>query len=132
MNKFDKILSDIDASANLAVKNLEVSKKFYEDTLGLIQIDSEEEKELIAFKSGNTIIYVYQSQNAGTNKATAVTWVVGEGLEYIVKKLKAKGVTFEHYDMPDMTLENDIHIFGDMKVAWFKDPDDNILNITNR
>jgi catechol 2,3-dioxygenase-like lactoylglutathione lyase family enzyme len=132
MNKFDKILSDIDASANLAVKNLEVSKKFYEDTLGLIQIDSEEEKELIAFKSGNTTIYVYQSQNAGTNKATAVTWVVGEGLEYIVKKLKAKGVTFEHYDMPDMTLENDIHIFGDMKVAWFKDPDDNILNITNR
>jgi catechol 2,3-dioxygenase-like lactoylglutathione lyase family enzyme len=103
MNKFDKILSDIDASANLVVKNLEVSKKFYEDTLGLIQIDSEEEKELIAFKSGNTTIYVYQSQNAGTNKATSVTWVVGEGLEYIVKKLKAKGVTFEHYDMQDMT-----------------------------
>jgi hypothetical protein len=131
MNKFNKILGDIDASANLAVKNLEVSKKFYEDTLGLTQIDTEEE-ELIAFKSGNTTIYVYQSQNAGTNKATAVTWVVGEDLEDIVRKLKAKGVTFEHYDMPDMTLENDIHIFGDMKVAWFKDPDDNILNITSR
>jgi catechol-2,3-dioxygenase len=115
MNKFDKILSDIDASANLAVKNLEVSKKFYEDTLGLTQIDTEE--ELIAFKSGNTTIYVYQSQNAGTNKATAVTWVVGEDLEDIVRKLKTRGVTFEHYDMPDMTLEDDIHIFGDMKVA---------------
>ena len=110
---------------------MEVSKKFYEDTLGLTQIDTEEE-ELIAFKSGNTTIYVYQSQNAGTNKATAVTWVVGEDLEDIVRKLKTRGVTFEHYDMPDMTLENDIHIFGDMKVAWFKDPDDNILNITSR
>jgi catechol 2,3-dioxygenase-like lactoylglutathione lyase family enzyme len=133
MNKFDKILGDIDASVNLAVKNLEVSKKFYEDTLGLTQIDTEEEeKELITFKSGNTTIYVYQSQNAGTNKATAVTWVVGEDLEDIVRKLKTRGVTFEHYDMPDMTLENDIHIFGDMKVAWFKDPDDNILNITSR
>lgn len=130
MNKFDKILGDIDASVNLAVKNLEVSKKFYEDTLGLTQIDTEE--ELITFKSGNTTIYVYQSQNAGTNKATAVTWVVGEDLEDIVRKLKTRGVTFEHYDMPDMTLENDIHIFGDMKVAWFKDPDDNILNITSR
>jgi catechol 2,3-dioxygenase-like lactoylglutathione lyase family enzyme len=131
MNEFDKLLGDIDASANLAVKNLKVSKKFYEDTLGLMQIDTEEE-ELIAFKSGNTTIYVYQSQNAGTNKATAVTWVVGEDLEDIVTKLKAKGVTFEHYDMPDMTRKNDVHIFGDMKVAWFKDPDGNILNITSR
>jgi catechol 2,3-dioxygenase-like lactoylglutathione lyase family enzyme len=56
MNEFDKLLGDIDASANLAVKNLKVSKKFYEDTLGLMQIDTEEE-ELIAFKSGNTTIY---------------------------------------------------------------------------
>ena len=119
MNKFDKILGDIDASVNLAVKNLEVSKKFYEDTLGLTQIDTEE--ELIAFKSGNTTIYVYQSQNAGTNKATAVTWVGDEDLEDIVRKLKTRGVTFEHYDMPDMILEDDIHIFGDMKVTWFKD-----------
>ena len=131
MNKFDKILGNIDASANLAVKNLKVSKKFYEDKLGLTQIDTEEE-EVIALKSGNTIIYVYQSENAGTNKATAVTWVVGEDLEDIVRNLKEKGVTFEHYDMPDMVHENDIHIFGDMKVAWFKDPDDNILNITSR
>ena len=53
MNKFDQILGDIDASVNLAVKNLEVSKKFYEDTLGLTQIDTEE--ELIVFKSGNTL-----------------------------------------------------------------------------
>jgi catechol 2,3-dioxygenase-like lactoylglutathione lyase family enzyme len=131
MNKFDKMLGDKDASANIAVKNLEVSKKFYEDTLGLTQIDTEEE-ELIAFKSGNTTIYVYQSPNAGTNKATAVTWVVGEDLENIVRKLKTKGVMLEHYDMPYMTRENDIHIFGDMKVAWFKDPDGNILNITSR
>jgi catechol 2,3-dioxygenase-like lactoylglutathione lyase family enzyme len=131
MNQFDKILGNIDASPNLAVKNLEVSKKFYEDTLGLKQIDTEGE-EVIAFKSGITTIYLYQSQNAGTNKATAVTWVVGEDLEYIVMKLKAKGVTFEDYDMPDMTRKNEIHIFGDMKVAWFKDPDGNILNITSR
>jgi hypothetical protein len=110
---------------------LEVSKKFYEDTLGLTHIDTEEE-DLIAFKSGNTNIYVYKSQNAGTNKATAITWIVGEDLEDIVMKLKAKGVTFEHYDMPDMTRKNDVHIFGDMKVAWFKDPDGNILNITSR
>ena len=67
----------------------------------------------------------------GQNQATAVTWVVGEDIEDIVQKLKAKSVTFEHYDMPDMTRKGDIHVFGNMKVAWFKDPDGNILNITN-
>ncbi len=131
MNKLNKMLNDKDASANIAVKNLEVSKKFYEDTLGLTQVGAEGE-ELLVFKSGNTTIYVYQSQNAGTNQATTLTWVVGEALEDIIRELKTKGVTFEHYDMPDMTREGDVHVFGDMKVAWFKDPDGNILNITSR
>lgn len=131
MNKLNKMLNDKDASANIAVKNLEVSKKFYEDTLGLTQVGAEGE-ELLVFKSGNTTIYVYQSQNAGTNQATTLTWVVGEDLEDIIRELKTKGITFEHYDMPDMTREGDVHVFGDMKVAWFKDPDGNILNITSR
>ena len=87
---------------------------------------------MIVFKSGNSTINVYQSQYAGTNQATAVTWIVGEDVEEIVRALKAKGVTFEHYDMPDMTREGDVHVGGNMKVAWFKDPDGNILNIVSR
>jgi hypothetical protein len=61
-----------------------------------------------------------------------VTWVVGDGLEDVVRTLKNKGVKFERYDMPDMNREGDIYVAGDMKVAWFKDPDGNILNIVNR
>ena len=91
MNKL-KMLGDKDASANIAVKNLEIAKKFYEDTLGLSQVGAEGE-ELIVFKSGNTTIYVYQSQNAGTNQATAVTWIVGEEMGDVVQELKNKGVT---------------------------------------
>ncbi|WP_112662116.1 VOC family protein [Microvirga flavescens] len=125
------MLKDRDAIANLAVKDLARAKKFYEDTLGLVQVDAEDE-ELIVFKSGNTTINVYRSQYAGTNQATAVTWMVGDDVEGVVRALKAKGVAFEHYDMPDMTLEGDLHVAGDLKVAWFKDPDGNILNIVNR
>jgi catechol 2,3-dioxygenase-like lactoylglutathione lyase family enzyme len=124
------MLGNKDAVANLAVKNLEVAKKFYEDTLGLTQVGAEG-KELIVFKSGNSTINVYRSKYAGTNQATAVTWVVGDGLEEVVRALKAKGVTFEHYDMPGMTRKGDVHVAGNMKVAWFKDPDGNILNIVN-
>jgi catechol 2,3-dioxygenase-like lactoylglutathione lyase family enzyme len=125
------MLGDKNAAANIAVKNLEVAKKFYEDTLGLTQVGSEGQ-ELIVFSSGSSMVNVYRSQYAGTNQATAVTWVVGEDVEGVVQALKAKGVTFEHYDMPDMKREGDIHIASNMKVAWFKDPDGNILNIVNR
>jgi catechol 2,3-dioxygenase-like lactoylglutathione lyase family enzyme len=125
------MLGDKDAAANIAVKNLERARKFYEDTLGLTQIGSEGQ-EVIIFKSGNSIINVYQSQYAGTNKATAVTWVVGQDVEGFVQQLKAKGIAFEHYDMPGVTRNGDVHVADDMKVAWFKDPDGNILNIANR
>ena len=125
------MLGDKDAAANIAVKNLERARKFYEDTLGLTQIGSEGQ-EVIIFKSGNTLINVYQSQYAGTNKATAVTWVVGQDVEGFVQQLKAKGIAFEHYDMPGVTRNGDVHVAEDMKVAWFKDPDGNILNIANR
>ena len=125
------MLGNKDLVATIAVKNLETARKFYEGRLGLKPIDTEGE-ELIVFKSGNSTLNVYRSQYAGTNRATAVTWLVGDDLEDVVRALKAKGVAFEHYDMPDMKREGDIHIGGDMKVAWFKDPDGNILNIVNR
>jgi catechol 2,3-dioxygenase-like lactoylglutathione lyase family enzyme len=124
------MLGDKDAVANIAVKNLETAKKFYEETLGLTQIGAEGQ-EVIVFRSGSSTIYVYKSQYAGTNQATALTWVVGKDIEGVVQELKAKGVTFEHYNMPDVTREDDIHVAGNMKVAWFKDPDGNILNIIN-
>ena len=124
------MLGNKNAAPTIAVKNLEKAKKFYEDTLGLTQVCAEGE-EVIIFKSGNSIVNVYQSQYAGTNKATAVTWVVGQDLEGVVQQLKAKGVAFEHYDMPGVTREGDVHVGGNMKVAWFKDPDGNILNIVN-
>jgi hypothetical protein len=56
---------------------------------------------------------------------------VGEDVEGIVSALKGKGVKFEHYDMPGMTRKGDVHAGGGMKIAWFKDPDGNILSIVS-
>jgi catechol 2,3-dioxygenase-like lactoylglutathione lyase family enzyme len=125
-----RMLGNINAVANLAVKDLAVARRFYEDTLGLSQVDAEGD-EVIVYRSGNTRINVYRSQFAGTNQATAVTWQVGEDIERLAAALKAKGVRFEHYDMPDTKRVGDLHVMGDMKVAWFKDPDGNILNLIN-
>jgi catechol 2,3-dioxygenase-like lactoylglutathione lyase family enzyme len=120
------MLSDKDAVATVAVKSLESAKKFYEQTLGLTKIM--ENEEVLTFKSGKSTLFVYRSQYAGTNKATAVTWVADE-VEDIVKTLKGRGVNFEHYDLPNLTRQGDLHVAGTMKAAWFKDPDGNIFSL---
>ena len=124
------MLGNKDAATNIAVRNIGAARKFYEGTLGLKPVDSEGE-EVIAYRSGTSTLFVYRSEYAGTNKATAVTWTVGDDVEGEVRQLKEKGVRFEHYVMPGMTLKGDVHVGGDMKVAWFKDPDGNILSIAN-
>jgi catechol 2,3-dioxygenase-like lactoylglutathione lyase family enzyme len=126
------MFENTDASANLAVKDLQKAREFYEGTLGLKQVGSAGD-ELVVYRSGKSLINVYRSDFAGTNQATALTWAVGKDVEGVVKKLKDKGVTFEHYDMPGMMRKGDVYVDDrHMKVAWFKDPDGNILNIVNQ
>ena len=74
------------------------------------------------------MLFVYRSPYAGTNKATAVTFVAEE-VDDLVRTLRGRGVTFEHYDLPKMTRQGDIHVAGPMKTAWFKDPDGNIFSL---
>jgi len=123
------MLSKYDAIPTVAVKNLAAAKKFYEGTLGLKQIDAEGD-EVAVYQNGDTRLNVYRSQFAGTNKATAVTWAVDD-VEREVSELKSKGVAFEHYDMPGLTLQGDVHVGTDMSVAWLKDPDGNIISVVS-
>jgi len=125
------MLADTTAVANLAVKDLEAAKRFYSETLGLPEIGKQGD-ELAIYRSGNSTLNVYRSEFAGTNKATAVTWSVGDALDRMVAALKSKGVRFERYEMPGATMDGDVHVFGDVRVVWFKDPDGNILNLVNR
>jgi len=113
---------------NLAVKDLERAKKFYEGTLGWKLIDQQADQVAI-FEAGRSKIVVYVSEFAGSNKATAMTFSLGDRLESEVDALVEKGVTFEHYDMSGMTREGEIHSGWGMKSAWFKDPDGNIISL---
>ena len=124
------MLGNTDAFATIAVKNVQAAKKFYEGSLGFKPLPAQEQ-EVLNYKSGNSTVLVYKSEFAGTNKATAATWTVAD-TEAEVRELKSKGVVFEHYDFPGMKLKGDVHVMGDMKAAWFKDPDGNILAIVSR
>lgn len=125
------MLKDSNATATIAVKDIEAAKRFYESVLGLTPLPATE-PGVVLFRTGTTSIVVYQSQFAGTNRATAATWMLDDDLEGVVQALKAKGVTFEHYDFPGMKGEGDLHVAGKSRAAWFKDPDGNILALVGR
>jgi catechol 2,3-dioxygenase-like lactoylglutathione lyase family enzyme len=124
------MLADRTAVATIAVKDIAAAKRFYEGVLGLKQVASEG-TQLVTYAAGGGKLVVYQSDFARTNKATAVTWFVGNDVDQVVKALKGKGVSFEHYDMPETKREGDIHVTGSNRAAWFKDPDGNIHAIVN-
>ena len=120
------MLGKADATPMIAVKDLDRARKFYEETLGL---DTKEEwGEGVTLESGDTLINVYRSEFAGTNKATALNFGVDD-IEKEISELKSKGVFFEHYDLPGLEQRGDLYVAEGMKTAWFKDPDGNILSL---
>lgn len=123
------MLGDKEAVAMVAVKDLAKAAAFYGDILGLTVLGKQGD-EVITYRSGSSKINIYKSEFAGTNKATAALWNIGSEIADVARALAGKGVNFEHYTMPGLTLEGDLYVGAGMKVAWFKDPDGNILSIT--
>jgi catechol 2,3-dioxygenase-like lactoylglutathione lyase family enzyme len=124
------VLGDNDAVATVAVRDLEAARSFYENTLGLELVHAEG-RAARSYRSGTSTILVYQSQYAGSNEATTVSWMVDE-IEEVVRELKARGVSFERYDIPGAVLRGDVYVMGHLKNAWFKDPDGNIHALVGR
>lgn len=124
------MLGSFDVMPTLAVRDLAKSRPFYEDMLGLPLADDGMEGA-VRYTSGGGSLFVYVSDFAGTNEATAAGWHLGQQFDSIVAALGRKGLVFEHYDMAGMQRSGDVHMAGDMKIAWFKDPDGNILALDN-
>jgi catechol 2,3-dioxygenase-like lactoylglutathione lyase family enzyme len=124
------IIAEIDAQPTVAVKSLDRAKAFYGGALGLRPVGPAM-GPVQAYLAGRTVIIVYESPFAGTNQGTAITWPVGSRFDEAIGELQAKGVKFEHYDMPGVTRNDDVHEAGGMKLAWFKDPDGNIIHVGN-
>ena len=124
------MLKNASVRANLPAVDIERARKFYTDTLGLKMV-AEDPSPGIVFGAGNgTEIYLYQ-RGATRADHTVASFTVKD-VEAEVKELKNKGVKFEDYDMPmGIKTVNGIATMGDMKAAWFKDTEGNILAISN-
>ena len=111
--------------AYLPAKDVARARQFYETKLGFVPKRETAGGVIYEFAAG-TACFLYPTPNAGTSAASQAFWQVDD-VEREVAELSAKGVTFEHYDMPGM--KDGIVTAGGAKTAWFKDTEGNILAI---
>ena len=124
------MLNNYDSSAIVAVSDLARARQFYEQLLGLEVLNDRLDEGVLIFRTGGTKLIVYQSAEAGSNRANAVVWGVGNDLAAIVHELESQNVRFERYPALGELVGN-VHKVGRFGLVWFKDPDGNFLHLNN-
>jgi predicted enzyme related to lactoylglutathione lyase len=121
------MLSDSKVEANIPASDLDRARAFYAEKLGLAPT-AEFGGEALTFRTaGGTTFNVYRTDYAGQAGHTIAQWHVAD-IEAEVRDLKAKGVTFEVYDMPGVQWDDEIADLPGMgRAAWFKDSEGNIM-----
>jgi predicted enzyme related to lactoylglutathione lyase len=123
------MLSTAPIRAYIPASDVARARKFYEGKVGLRP--REEYAGGVIYECGGVEVFLYETPNAGTSKASQAYWQVAD-VEAEVADLKARGVTFEEYDMPGVKMTNSIATGGGAKTAWFKDTEGNILAVSQR
>jgi catechol 2,3-dioxygenase-like lactoylglutathione lyase family enzyme len=108
----------------IPAKDVGRARAFYEGKLGF-KPKIETAGGVVYEFGGGTACFLYPTRNAGTSQASQAFWQVAN-IEHEVLELKAVGVKFERYDMPEMDANN-ISTAGGAKAAWFKDTEGNIM-----
>jgi len=103
------------------------ARPFYEGILGL-RVLSQDNFALALDANGIMLRVTIVPKNFKPQPFTVLGWEVPDILT-AVRDLKQKGVQFEHYGMPTQDAEGIWTAPGGAKIAWFKDPDGNILSL---
>ena len=121
------MLQNFPMYAYIPAKDVDRARQIYERKLGFQP--KEEIAGGVVYEFGdNTACFLYPTPNAGTSQASQAFWQV-EDVEREVAELKARGVTFEDYDLPGEKSPSGVLTGGGAKAAWFKDSEGNILAI---
>ena len=121
------MLGSADLVGFVASTDLVRSGAFYGDVLGLDLV--EESPFASVFDANGTLLRVIPVDHFAAAPYTVLGWSVGE-LEETIRTLRERGVVFERF--PGMT-QDELGIWtspGGGRVAWFKDPDGNVLSLT--
>ena len=115
----------------LPASDLDRAKRWYSEKLGLEPV-REDEYGGAEYEIGGAMFLVYQSDFAGTNKATAAGFRVDD-FDAAVAELRSAGVVFEDVDFGEFgsTVDGVLTMSGSNdKAAWFKDSEGNILSLS--
>ena len=123
------MLKDSNAFSGFSVDDLQKAKDFYGGVLGLNVTDGEM-GALNLNLAGGTTIYVYPKPNHVPATFTILNFLVPD-IEKSVDELTARGVRFEHYDMPELKTDAKGIAHGPPgpNIAWFTDPAGNIMSV---
>lgn len=121
------MLKNYPVSPTIPVTDINRAKDFYQNTLGLTPVNINMPDGLLFTAGQGTTVYLY-TRSPSTADHTLAGFQVDD-INKVVDGLIAKGVRFERYDFPNGIKTNDkgIAVMGEIKSAWFKDPDGNIL-----
>jgi hypothetical protein len=123
------MLNNFALTPRLPASDIGRARAWYEEKLGLTP-SKEEETGGLWYQTGGAWFHLYPTPHAGTAQNTAAGWQV-DGIEAVMDELRARGVAFEEYDFGEMgRSENGIFSFGGFKVAWLKDSEGNILELS--
>jgi len=120
------LLNTFPINGFVRISDPERSRRFYEQTLGLAF--DYENPYVMVFRSGNNQIIAQIVKEFAPVPATVLGWEVKD-IENVVSALRQSGVVFEKYEGMD---QDELGIWKSPagKVAWFKDPDGNILSVS--
>jgi len=121
------MLADFPAIPILLSTDMEASKRFYQDTLGLPLLDETEERML--FKCGGDTRLIVSRSSVGTSDTqTQMVWRVPD-IRAALADLRARGVQVEEYSAPEPVTVDGIADMGHSWSAWFIDPSRNVLAV---
>lgn len=124
------MFADIALHATLPATDFGRAKAWYAEKLDLQPIAEEEQTDGAWYETGGVRFLLYQSTFAGSNRATAASFSVGD-FPAAIAFLRARGVTFEEYDFGDFKTEDGVLTLPDgNQGAWFRDSEGNILAVS--
>jgi catechol 2,3-dioxygenase-like lactoylglutathione lyase family enzyme len=121
------MLEAADLVAFVGVSDLEVAKEFYGETLGLRLTD--ESPFALVGETDGTILRITVVGEPARAPYTVLGWTVAD-IESTVEELTGRGVRFSRYDGMDQSPGGVWTAPGGSKVAWFLDPDANVLSLS--
>ena len=122
------MLADHPVFPILLSKDLDATRAFYRDRLGL-EILREDEGDRIVFRcGGGTQIAVTLSTVGTADTQTQMAWRVPD-IREALGDLRARGVRIEEYTAPDPITTDGVADMGHSWAAWFVDPSGNVLAV---